>query len=82
MLGPPLLRDRGSRAQIPWLMTFYLISPIVNDLDQQNANEDGPDVYKDDVFDDKGELLVKYYKSYSVELICRTCQLFNNIFLS
>jgi hypothetical protein len=33
---------------------------IENDLDQQNPNEDGPDIYEDDearMFNDKGELV-------------------------
>jgi hypothetical protein len=42
---------------------FRLYFPTENDLDRQNPNEDGADVYEDDearVFHDKGGLVSKY----------------------
>lgn len=54
---PKHLHEFYKRAQIPWVMAFYFISPIENDLDRQNANEDGLHVYEND----KDGPVVKYY---------------------
>jgi hypothetical protein len=49
--------------QVLFFADFRLYFPTENDLDRQNPNEDGADVYEDDearVFHDKGGLVSKY----------------------